>query len=53
VVDDLAVQVGDGDGLLEGEVEGVVDAIVFGGVGEGWMLEGGEREEAEELVGAL
>jgi len=34
VVDDLAVDVGDGEVDLEGEVEGLVDELFFGGMAE-------------------
>ena len=48
VIDDLAVEAGDGDGLLEGEVEGLVDGVVFGGEGEGWVLERRAAEAVEQ-----
>jgi len=50
VVDELAVEVGDGDGLVEGEVEGAVDGVLFGGVGEGRVLEHGAAATAEERL---
>ena len=34
VVDDLAVDLGDGEVELEGEVEGLVDELFFGGIAE-------------------
>jgi hypothetical protein len=48
VVDDLAVEAGDGDGLVEGEVEGVVDRLFFRRVQEGGVLRFGEMETAQD-----
>lgn len=48
-VDDLAIELGDGNGLLEGEIQGVLDAIVFRGMGEGGMLQGEGAEDGLEV----
>jgi hypothetical protein len=47
-VDEFAVEARDGDGLLEGEIKGVVDDVWFGGVGESRVWQRGEAETAED-----
>ena len=48
-VDDLAIELGDGNGLLEGEIQGMLDAVVFRGMGEGRVLQGEGTEDGLEV----